>query len=379
MAASFGIEAAVIVSARSILQGAQEIAEGMAAAEQQAEIERRARRAQRQALRVAEREGATKLQRTIAERTAHLQRLHAVWQQLGQSEKQSVSAAQLPTSTAVADKATLTTHLAALDTQIDQLAAGLRELSLSLATDARADLELLIAAGVAAEQQLAAYLAQARLAGMTTALATAREGLVERVLERLASAADEPLPPALEALTREVIEAPTEARAAALASELRYQVQQHNEVRAAAVEEARRQEAAAVVLEQSLKDLGYAIEEIEETLFVEGGIAHFQRPEWGDYFIRLRIDPQRKAMNFNVVRAGTADEDRKREDMHAEERWCSEYPRLFETLKARGIPIQVTRLLQAGEAPVQVVDAASLPQRQEQEQRRSTLQAQQIT
>lgn len=47
---------------------------------------------------------------------------------------------------------------------------------------------------------------------------------------------------------------------------------------------------AAIVLEQSLRDLGYAI---EETLFVEGGVAHFQRPEWGDYFVRLRVDPQR--------------------------------------------------------------------------------------
>jgi hypothetical protein len=159
-------------------------------------------------------------------------------------------------------------------------------------------------------------------------------------------------------------------------------VQRHYEARAAArlaAEEEKLREAAATVLEASLKDLGYAVEEIGETLFVEGGVAHFQRPEWGDYFIRLRIDPKRKAMNFNVVRAGTAGEDRKREDMLAEERWCGEFPKLFETLKARGIPIEVTRLLQAGEAPVQVVDAATLPARAAEEHRRQTLKARSIT
>lgn len=151
------------------------------------------------------------------------------------------------------------------------------------------------------------------------------------------------------------------------------QAQPLGEQLATFVQEQQLQEAAAVVLEQSLQDLGYAVEEIDETLFVEGGVAHFQRADWGDYFIRLRIDPKRNAMNFNVVRAGTRGEDRQREDMLAEERWCSEFPKLFGTLKARGIPITVTRLLQAGEVPVQVVDAASLPARTTEERRHEPL------
>ncbi len=321
MAAGFGIEAAVLVSAQAIAQGVAEIAAGMTAAEQQAEALRLQRRAERQQMRAARQAGSEKQLREEADKSARAARTQ-------------------------------------------QLEAMLATLPATQDGDLAITLESLLAAGVSAKAQLAAYVAQARLAAGVSASAgviVERQQLVEHILERLALDADEPLPATLAALALQLVQAPTAERAEALATELRYQVQQHNEQRRAAAEQRKLQAAAAVVLEQSLKDLGYAIEEIEETLFVEGGVAHFQRPEWGDYFVRLRIDPQRSAMNFNVVRAGTAGEDRRHEDMLAEERWCSEFPRLFETLKARGIPINVTRLLQAGEAPVQVVDASSLP------------------
>jgi hypothetical protein len=226
-----------------------------------------------------------------------------------------------------------------------------------------ARLQALGAAGAPLQAQLTAFLEQARQADAAD-IATARRVLVARALERLELDDDATLPPTLEALALQAVDAPSADRAEALVTELRLQIKQHNDARAAAAEQRQRQEAAALLLEQSLKDLGYAVEEIEETLFIEGGVAHFQKPGWGDYFIRLRIDPKRKAMNFNVVRASTVGEDRKVEDMLAEERWCSAFPKLFDTLKARGIPITVTRLLQAGEAPVQVVDAASLPARE---------------
>lgn len=321
MAASFGIEAGVIVAAQSIVQGAAEIAAGLGEAAQAAEERRVQRRAERRRMREARLAGVTKQQNTNATNTsgAQLARLLADAETTGTAE----------------------------------LAARLQALG---------------AEGASLQQRLALFLEQAERADATDR-ANARRVLIARILERLELGDEESLPPALDTLALQIVQAPADTRAEALATELRLQVQQHNAARAAALEQQKMQEAAAVVLEQSLKDLGYAVEEIEETLFVEGGVAHFQRPEWGDYFIRLRIDPQRQAMNFNVVRAGTAGEDRKREDMLAEERWCSEFPRLFETLKARGIPIEVTRLLQAGEAPVQVVDAASLPAHGEAEHR----------
>lgn len=240
MAAGFGLEAAVLVSAQAILQGAAEIAGGLGEAEHAAEERRQQRRAERQQMRAARVAGQVQQQHDIEAR----------------------------------DQLARLTRLAGADHAVDPAAARL---------DAR-----------------------------MTAL---------------------------------------------LASE----------------EKAQEELAAAIVLEQSLKDLGYAVEDIAETLFIEGGVAHFQRPEWGDYFVRLRIDPKRRAMNFNVVRAGVKTEDRKHEDRLAEERWCSTFPKLFETLEARGIPITVTRLLQAGEAPVQVVDATSLPQRASEERRRQPL------
>lgn len=121
--------------------------------------------------------------------------------------------------------------------------------------------------------------------------------------------------------------------------------------------------AAAEVLEQSLRDLGYEVDGISATLFVDGGVAHFQRPDWGQYHVRLRLDATTSTINFNVVRARGAEEnaERRRLDALAEDRWCAGVPKLLETLAARGLKLNVTRLLGAGELPVQVVDPAQLP------------------
>lgn len=331
MAAGFGIEAAVLISAEMILAGAAEIAAGMNEAERAAEERRQQRHAERQQMRAAREAGAVQQQRDAATRD------------------QLVRLTQLVN---VVDPA----GAANLDARMTELLAN----------------------GVSLQAELAAFLAQATATAAQDRVSQ-RQALVAHVLDRLALDVALPIPESLLTLAQQVVAAPSDERAAALATELRLQVQRHNEALASAAEQRKLQEAAAIVLEQSLKDLGYAVEDIEATLFVEGGIAHFQKAEWGDYFIRLRIDPKRGAMNFNVVRTGTAGEDRKHEDMLAEERWCSEYPKLFETLKARGIPITVTRLLQAGEAPVQVVDAASLPQRQTEERRHEPLKARSIS
>jgi hypothetical protein len=384
MAASFGLEAGVLMAAQSLLEGAAEIADGLAAEEQRSDAQRRQRRAERRQMRAAQQAGIEKLQGAIAASDARLRRLDAAWQTLGHAAA-GIGLPMAPMAPAATDAAALDAHLAVLVERIARLEALLTTAAGSVREAARTDLDALLAAGVSTADQLAAYAAQARLAGAAPDDAAARQQRVARIVERTELEEGAPLPAALDALALQIVQASTHERAEALALELRLQVQRHNETRsaaraqaAAAAEQARLQEAAAVVLEQSLQDLGYAVEEIAETLFVEGGVAHFQRPEWGDYFVRLRIDPQRQAMNFNVVRTGTAGEDRRREDMLAEERWCSAFPKLFETLKARGIPIAVTRLLQAGEAPVQVVDAATLPVRIAEERRHTTLKARSI-
>src|SRR5690606_13754712 len=73
----------------------------------------------------------------------------------------------------------------------------------------------------------------------------------------------------------------------------------HDVLDEAAADRARREEeAAAYVLEQSLRDLGYEVEDIEETLFCDGGVVHFRRAGWDNYFVRLRIAPRERTAHF---------------------------------------------------------------------------------
>ena len=249
--------------------------------------------------------------------------------------------------------------------------------------------------------------------------------MVARLLNRLTLDEGESVPHDLDALGQSIALAPTQERAEALSLELRLRIQQHGEQRAAqradaaqasewletlgddipaalralledvlagehlspqtralaadtldAVAAMRKQleeEAAAQVLEQSLRDLGYEVDSVENTFFVEGGVAHFQRHGWGEYFVRVRVGVHDKTLNFNVVRAKGAEEtaERKRLDYLAEDRWCSEFPKLLDTLAARGIQLDVKRLLGAGELPVQAVDPATVPAAQA-EQRAQT-------
>jgi hypothetical protein len=148
------------------------------------------------------------------------------------------------------------------------------------------------------------------------------------------------------------------ARAASLATELRLQIQ----ALLAAELQREVQAAQALILEQSLKDLGYQVEEIGNTLFVEGGVVHFRRAGWDNYMVRMRVDPKTKTANFNVIRAvAEGENERSVLDHLAEDRWCSEFPALLAALDVRGMQMQVTRRLEAGELPVQLVNASKLP------------------
>ncbi|MDR2690148.1 MAG: hypothetical protein LBB76_10385 [Azoarcus sp.] len=270
---------------------------------------------------------------------------------------------------------------------------------------------------------LAFYFAQRRARRVAEGKPTHDEtwqATVTRILARLELTEGAPVPERLEALARAVILAESPERAELLGNELRLQVHLHQQEEAARrqdasdaerwltlfeaelpaalrsrleavaaglsrLETAERQElaaretalaaeretarnrAAALVLEASLEDLGYQVEGIGETLFSTDGITHFQRPGWGDYYVRLRVNVQNGTFNFNVVRAGNRGEAQadsgaqKREDLMAEERWCAEFPRLMATLAARELELKVTRRIEAGELPVQIVTAERLP------------------
>lgn len=165
------------------------------------------------------------------------------------------------------------------------------------------------------------------------------------------------VPESMEKLALELDQTLPGERADLLATELRAQVQAWIELQ----QKKQVQEATAYVLEHTLHELGYQVEELKETLFVEGGVLHFRRPGWGNYMVRLRVDAKTDAVNFNVVRAVTeGDNERSVLDHLAEDRWCSEFPALLRALEAQGMRMNVTRHLAAGELPVQLVDAARL-------------------
>lgn len=147
-------------------------------------------------------------------------------------------------------------------------------------------------------------------------------------------------------------------RAELLATEVRARIHEHLD----ALQQRQVREATALIVDQSLRDLGYQVEEIGSTLFVEGGVVHFRRQAWGDYMVRMRVNPGAGAVNFNVIRAVAAgSNERSVLDHLAEDRWCAEFPALLKALEARGVLLDVTRRLEAGELPVQLVDAGKLP------------------
>lgn len=190
----------------------------------------------------------------------------------------------------------------------------------------------------------------------TLARSTAAPTPSQRLLARIAHLGG--LPEALLNLAQELDSEPPGARANLLATELRHQIQRHAE----SVQKQQLETAKALIVEQTLKDLGYQVEEIGATLFVEGGVVHFRRPGWEDYMVRMRIDAATGTANFNVIRAVDAgNNERSVRDHIAEDRWCAEFPALLKALEARGMRLEVTRHLGAGELPVQQVARDKLP------------------
>lgn len=192
----------------------------------------------------------------------------------------------------------------------------------------------------------------------------AQAPLSQRWLMRIAHLGE--IPESIASLARELDETPQGERAELLASELRRRIQAHaGEVQRQAVHA-----ATATIVEATLRDLGYQVDGIAETLFIEGGVAHFRRPGWGDYMVRLRAEAGATTVNFNVVRAADdANNAQSVLDHLAEDRWCAEFPALLRALEARGVRLTVTRRLEAGELPVQNVARERLPRFADEENR----------
>ena len=223
---------------------------------------------------------------------------------------------------------------------------------------------------VAVLDSFLAALPEARLDGLTAAQLDALppadttlspQTTAARLLARLADLG--PLPAEIETLEAELAAAPSQERRELLEVELRRAIQAYQQEAA--------ERASALVLEHTLQELGYQVEPIAETLFVDGGVVHFRRADWGDYQVRLRLNASGKSANFNVVRAIDAGNSERSVLYHvAEDRWCAEFPALLRALGERGLQLEVTRRLNAGELPVQLVERSQLPQFAEQQENR---------
>ena len=378
MAAIYSLEPVVLSTALAagLVAGvAENVAAGVGEGRRLKEQMQLKRRQEAQQRRDASRSGAALRRRQLQEQRQRLQRLLAAARAAGVAagELAPLEAAAAADSGDANNSETEARRLQ-VDAAIAAIEARLQQMAVA---PPAAALQTFAAGAVDAQAQLQAWLQSQRPVLADAALAARRRQSVAAELSRLRLAAGAAAPAQLEKLAIASLEAQSESRAAALVMELRRRVDAHNRLGAAAAAGEAGGDggnggadaaAAAQVLQQSLQDLGYAVEGIDDTLFVDGGVTHFQRSEWGDYFVRLRVDAARQAMNFNVVRSGEAAPCG--DDKRAEERWCAEHRRLLQTLAARGVKVSVKRMLQAGAAPVQVVAAASLPQREDEGQRR---------
>lgn len=428
VAFSFGPLGAVILAAEAMRE-AQAMGQEYAQALENVQARENALAATRRQQRSALAQQNASLEQEVARNERRLERLQGICDALGKYSPQNagqiqVAAFQRPTS---GNQDALIEYANAVRKEIERIEALLAQAGADFSTQRRAGAGEVTSAPDL-DEALNAYALQRSLQpGLSPEQAEIFRNTAKRVLKRIELTGNAILPHDLEALAGEIVLASSVERAEELAAELRLRVQRYREERVAqqleaeqaqnllealqddvpaelrailervvsgaerldaatrqsaqrlqtAAQEARErqeQQAAAVVLEQSLRDLGYEVEGVENTLFVEGGVVHFQRQGWENYFVRLRLDPQEKTINFNVVRPRGGEESaaRKRQDTLAEDRWCAEFPQLLKTLAARGLHFDVTRQLGAGELPVQAVDPASLPQARAEEDRSRT-------
>ena len=120
-------------------------------------------------------------------------------------------------------------------------------------------------------------------------------------------------------------------------------------------------QVAGEVIQDTLEELGYTVEGGFSTLFVEGGVVHFQKPEWNSYHVRLRVDRQTDEMRLHMIREGKdAAWDQQQKDMGMETEWCSEYKELVSALSDRGIHAKPVKHYLPGAVPVHNVHPADM-------------------
>lgn len=341
----------VLISAAAI-RAAEAIAEAQAAAGRMAEQHQLARAENAARQQDAAAQGQASLAARAQAAETRFDQLTTLAEQLGQGQGQAL-AAHRPAPPVAADQEALGRYVL----QLEALVAALHQVLLTEAASRPAEMP-----GEISVQTLSAH-------KTTAAPLPTLPQEVQRLLARIAHLGE--LPADIAQLREELVHTAPGQRAELLASELRRRLQ----LQVAEVRQRQLAEAQSLVLAQSLQDLGYQVETVSETLFVAGGVVHFRKPGWQDHMVRMRVDAKNGSANFNVIRAVEGQQNETTVLDHlAEDRWCAEFPALLKALALRGIHLKVTRRLEAGEVPVQLVQKDKLPHFADEEATRPTAQ-----
>lgn len=125
-------------------------------------------------------------------------------------------------------------------------------------------------------------------------------------------------------------------------------------------EQASRQQAADIV-QNALENLGYLVEPIHKTLFVDGGAVHFRSSHsQPGYYVRMKVERGRDCMDFDLVRdrrAPSASSDAEEELVNA---WCNRLPELQRLLRAAGFNPRLVRDVPLANQAIEEVKSETL-------------------
>jgi hypothetical protein len=110
---------------------------------------------------------------------------------------------------------------------------------------------------------------------------------------------------------------------------------------------------ASKILIAGLEELGYEVNGIEETLFVDGGEFYFRNEDgpqvWDPhYYVRGKVNPKNNKVTFLMGYEGKTLHS-KEQDYRVEEQFCSELGTLQKSLEQNNVSILIEELIMPGE------------------------------
>jgi len=111
-------------------------------------------------------------------------------------------------------------------------------------------------------------------------------------------------------------------------------------------------EAGRKVLIKGLRSLGYSVNEQMQTALVENGQLVVRKNYYSDYGVEVRGVANTGKLQVRLVSPVSDAERRKRDDIEAEEKWCSDFSSLRKQLSDEGIEISFEMAMKPGESLV---------------------------